>query len=62
MKGVKSALDLGGGPGTYSMEMARKIDSVTLFDLPSTIAIAKDIIMQDRNPQYFIYRRRLSDR
>ena len=44
MKGVKSALDLGGGPGTYSMEMARKIDSVTLFDLPSTIAIAKDIV------------------
>lgn len=44
MKGVKKALDLGGGPGTYSMEIARKIDSVTLFDLPSTIAIAREII------------------
>jgi ubiquinone/menaquinone biosynthesis C-methylase UbiE len=41
---VRKALDLGGGPGTYSLEMARKIDSVTLFDLPATIAIAKDIV------------------
>jgi len=44
LKGVKKALDLGGGPGTYSIELARKIGSVTLFDLPATIAIAKDII------------------
>jgi 2-polyprenyl-3-methyl-5-hydroxy-6-metoxy-1,4-benzoquinol methylase len=44
LKGVKKALDLGGGPGTYSMEMAKKVKSVTLFDLPETIAIAKDII------------------
>jgi ubiquinone/menaquinone biosynthesis C-methylase UbiE len=43
LKGVRKALDLGGGPGTYSMELARRIDSVTLFDLPQTIAIAKDI-------------------
>jgi ubiquinone/menaquinone biosynthesis C-methylase UbiE len=41
---VRKALDLGGGPGTYSLEMANKIDSVTLFDLPATIAIAKDIL------------------
>jgi ubiquinone/menaquinone biosynthesis C-methylase UbiE len=41
---VRKALDLGGGPGTYSLEMAKKIDSVTLFDLPATIAIAKDIL------------------
>ena len=44
LKGVKKALDLGGGPGTYSIELARKIDSVTLFDLPATIAIARDIV------------------
>jgi len=44
MKSVKKALDLGGGPGTYSVELARKINSVVLFDLPSTISIAKDII------------------
>jgi len=43
-RGVKKALDLGGGPGTYSVEIARKVDSVTLFDLPATIAIATDII------------------
>ena len=43
LKGVKRALDLGGGPGTYSMELAaRKID-VTLFDLPEAVAIAKEI-------------------
>lgn len=48
LKGVKKALDLGGGPGTYSMEMARKINSVTLFDLPHAIAIAKDIIGKTR--------------
>jgi 2-polyprenyl-3-methyl-5-hydroxy-6-metoxy-1,4-benzoquinol methylase len=44
LKSVTKALDLGGGPGTYSMEMAKKVASVTLFDLPETIAIAKDII------------------
>jgi|WetSurMetagenome_2_1015567.scaffolds.fasta_scaffold00091_38 predicted O-methyltransferase YrrM len=44
LKGVKKALDLGGGPGTYSIEMAKKVKSVTLLDLPQTVAIAKDII------------------
>jgi ubiquinone/menaquinone biosynthesis C-methylase UbiE len=44
LKGVKKALDLGGGPGTYSIEMAKKVKEVFLFDLPATIAIAKDII------------------
>ncbi len=44
LKGVKKSLDLGGGPGTYSMEIAKKVKSVTLFDLPPTIAIAKNII------------------
>ena len=44
LKGVTRALDLGGGPGTYSMELARKKISVTLFDLPETIAIARQIV------------------
>jgi len=44
LKGVKTALDLGGGPGTYSIEMAKKGVSVTLFDRPETIEIAKRVI------------------
>lgn len=43
LKGVKTALDLGGGPGTYSIELARKGISVTLFDLPETIPISRQI-------------------
>jgi 2-polyprenyl-3-methyl-5-hydroxy-6-metoxy-1,4-benzoquinol methylase len=41
LKGVKKAVDVGGGPGTYSMEMARQGVAVTLFDLPETVAIAR---------------------
>lgn len=44
LRGVKRALDLGGGPGTYSVEMARKGVSVTLFDRPETVEIAKTVI------------------
>ncbi|MBI5740523.1 MAG: methyltransferase domain-containing protein [Nitrospirae bacterium] len=44
LKGVKTALDLGGGPGTYSMEMAKNGINVTLFDRPETIEIAKKLI------------------
>jgi len=43
LKGVKRALDLGGGPGTYSIELARKGISVTLFDLPETIPVSREI-------------------
>lgn len=43
LSGVKSALDLGGGPGTYSMELARKGINVTLFDTPETIKIARRV-------------------
>jgi 2-polyprenyl-3-methyl-5-hydroxy-6-metoxy-1,4-benzoquinol methylase len=46
LKGVRRALDLGGGPGTYSMELARKKIDVTLFDLPEAIAIAKEIVSE----------------
>jgi len=41
---VKSALDLGGGPGTYSIVMARQGIDVTLFDRPVTIPIARKVI------------------
>ncbi|MBI5194810.1 MAG: methyltransferase domain-containing protein [Nitrospirae bacterium] len=44
LKGVKTALDLGGGPGTYAMEMAKRGVKVTLFDRPETVKIAKKVI------------------
>ncbi|MFO0753256.1 MAG: methyltransferase [Thermodesulfovibrionales bacterium] len=44
LAGVRKALDLGGGPGTYSIEMARRGVSVTLFDLPDTVRIAKGFV------------------
>ena len=44
LRGVKRALDLGGGPGTYGIELARRGIEVTLFDLPDTAEIAHDMI------------------
>lgn len=41
---AKTALDLGGGPGTYSIAMAKKGIQVTLFDHPEAIEIARKII------------------
>ncbi len=46
LKGVRKALDLGGGPGTYSIELARKGITVTLFDLPDTIPVSREIISE----------------
>lgn len=40
---VGTALDLAGGPGTYSMELARRGVQVTLFDFPETTAIAREL-------------------
>ncbi|MEW6215423.1 MAG: methyltransferase [Nitrospirota bacterium] len=48
LKGVKTALDLGGGSGTYSIEMAKRGVNVTLFDYPETIEIAKRIVEKER--------------
>ncbi len=48
LKGVKTALDLGGGPGTYSIEMAKKGIEVTLFDRPETVEIAKRVIKNSK--------------
>jgi ubiquinone/menaquinone biosynthesis C-methylase UbiE len=41
LEGVKRILDLGGGPGTYSMAFAKKKIDVTLFDFPDTLKISK---------------------
>jgi 2-polyprenyl-3-methyl-5-hydroxy-6-metoxy-1,4-benzoquinol methylase len=46
LKGIRRALDLGGGPGTYSMELAANNIEVTLFDLPEAIAIAKELVSE----------------
>ncbi len=46
VRGVKRALDLGGGPGTYSVEIARHGIAVTIFDLPNTIAIARKLVKE----------------
>lgn len=43
-KGVKKALDLGGGPGTYCAELARRGVSATLFDLPEAVKIARQLV------------------
>jgi ubiquinone/menaquinone biosynthesis C-methylase UbiE len=48
LSGVRTALDLGGGPGTYSIEMAKKGVRVTLFDQPGTIAIARKVVEKER--------------
>lgn len=44
LNGVKNLLDLGGGPGTYSMAFAKKKIGVTLFDYPETLKIAEALI------------------
>jgi ubiquinone/menaquinone biosynthesis C-methylase UbiE/predicted transcriptional regulator len=46
LKGVVRALDLGGGPGTYSMELAKRGIRVTLFDRAETLKIAKRLIKE----------------
>jgi len=43
---VHKALDLGGGPGTYAIEMAKKGLDVSLFDLPETMKIARKVANQ----------------
>ncbi|NOY65327.1 MAG: methyltransferase domain-containing protein [Nitrospirae bacterium] len=44
LKGIKRILDLGGGPGTYSMEFAKRGKDVYLFDRPETLEIARTLI------------------
>ncbi|MHC4691183.1 MAG: methyltransferase [Planctomycetota bacterium] len=54
LRGRRKLFDVGGGPGTYSMAACRRYPQLraVVFDLPETIAIAKEVIaregMQDR--------------
>jgi len=47
LSGRKRLFDVGGGPGTYSIEACRKYPELkaTIFDLPETIAIAKEFVV-----------------
>jgi len=47
LKGVKTMLDLGGGPGTNAIAMAKKGVKSTVFDLPETIKIAQKVARQE---------------
>ncbi len=47
LKGVRTMLDLGGGPGTNALAMARKGVKATVFDLPETIAIARRVARRE---------------
>jgi ubiquinone/menaquinone biosynthesis C-methylase UbiE len=48
LSGVKTAIDIGGGPGTYAIELARRGIDVTLFDRPDTVAIAREYVQKSR--------------
>ncbi len=43
LRGVRRVLDVGGGPGTYAIEMVRRHPELraTVFDLPGTLAITR---------------------
>ena len=43
LRGIKKALDLGGGPGTYGIELAKRGIDVTHFDLPDTLEVAPEM-------------------
>ena len=47
LKGVKTMLDLGGGPGTNAIVMTKKGVKATIFDLPETIEIAKKVAARE---------------
>lgn len=44
LKQMKKVLDLGGGPGTYSVAFAKEKMDVTLLDFPDTLRISKKVI------------------
>jgi ubiquinone/menaquinone biosynthesis C-methylase UbiE/DNA-binding transcriptional ArsR family regulator len=48
LKGVKTMLDLGGGPGTNAIAMAKKGVKSTVFDFPETIKIAQKVARRER--------------
>ena len=47
LKGVHSALDLGGGPGTHAINMSKQAVKATVFDMPETIEIAKRVARKE---------------
>jgi ubiquinone/menaquinone biosynthesis C-methylase UbiE len=47
LKGIKTMLDLGGGPGTNAIAMSGHGVKATIFDLPETIAIARKIARRE---------------
>ena len=47
LKGVKTMLDLGGGPGTNAIAMAKERIKSTVFDLPETIKIARKVARRE---------------
>lgn len=46
LTGRKTLIDVGGGPGTYSIAFCQKYPDLhaTIFDLPPTVAIAREVI------------------
>lgn len=47
VRGIKSMLDLGGGPGTNAIAMAKKGVKASIFDLPETIRIARKVVRRE---------------
>ena len=47
LSGVKTMLDLGGGPGTNALAIAGQGVKATIFDLPATIAIARKVARRE---------------
>ncbi|HXX80871.1 MAG TPA: methyltransferase [Thermodesulfovibrionales bacterium] len=47
LRGVKTILDLGGGPGTNALAMAKRGVKAFIFDLPETIAIARKVARRE---------------
>ena len=47
LRGVKTMLDLGGGPGTNAIAMAKRGVKAFIFDLPETIAIARKVARRE---------------
>lgn len=48
MKGVKTMLDLGGGPGTNAIAMSKRGVRATVFDLPETVEIARKVALHEK--------------
>jgi SAM-dependent methyltransferase len=46
LRGVGRLLDLGGGPGTYSVAFAKKKIDVTILDFPDTLRITRKLTKQ----------------